>query len=84
MQRKSRIIDFDTDSDDEDGEQATETQYPVSFVMDERSNIYYVTEYDGQCLIKRCSPSSDKPSEHQTVFEITTKYCLGFKYNPKE
>lgn len=50
---------------------------PVNALINESGDIYYVTNYDGQCTVWEIN-SSLPDNEPYKIFEIRSNKCLGF------
>ena len=45
--------------------------------MDKNSHIYYVQQFDGQCIFKEINPALDDVKEHLTIYDIKSDEIIG-------
>lgn len=45
-------------------------------ILDQHGHIYYITRYDGQCIINEINPKQD--TFHIQIYELKSEECLGF------
>lgn len=53
---------------------------PVKALINKRGDIYYVTNYEGQCTIWEINGSSSD-NIPQKIYEIRSSKCLGFSFH---
>ena len=50
---------------------------PVKAIINQKGDIYYVTNYEGQCTVWEIN-ASQSDNAPQKIYEIRANKCLGF------